>query len=490
MAGNPKSMGLGQRLVQKQTQRLVITQDLRQSIELLPLSNIELSEKIQKELMENPLLEDVAEGESFEPIAEKVPPERTERERGAAESDWRENTQDSYEGVTRESASSAAERSERKHQFLQNAVMSSQTLADHLIEQLRLTDAEPIVVRAGEMIISAIDNRGFLTQDLDELFAETGIKKRTAEKALQIIHGLDPLGCGARTVAQTLLIQARSLAPADVVVHNLLEHSFGDLERLDYRKIERETGYAESEIERSMQFIRTLEPYPGTLFAPQAPEYVVPDIIIEEIDGREEIIINDDWIPGLRVNEEYRDMLRASGQAERQYLQEKMNSAQWLIKSIRQRRMTLYRVTQSILEFQRDFFDRGPGNLKPLTLRQVAEKVELHESTISRVTTNKYVQTRWGVFELKDFFSGGLSSSEEGGEKESARNIQERIRHLVSAEDPEKPLSDQDLVELIKKEGVTIARRTVAKYRKMLKILPGERRRKLKRLQPAKALES
>ena len=249
-------------------------------------------------------------------------------------------------------------------------------------------------------------------------------------------------------------------------------------------KIERMTSFNREQIESSLQFVRTLEPYPATLYAPRIPEYIIPDVILIEIDGAIEIIINDDWLPALGINEEYKNMLRSQdrGSEDREYLQTKLTSAQWLMKSIRQRRQTLYRVMQSILEFQEDFFRHGHGHLKPLTLRMVAEKVELHESTVSRITTNKYAQTRWGVFELKYFFSSSLRSTGGSSDTHSARSIQDRIRQLVEEEDDDNPLSDQEIMERIKSGGVQIARRRVAKYRKILKILPADRRKKLKKL--------
>lgn len=486
-------MALSQNLVQKQTQRLVITQDLRQSIELLPLSNLELSERIQQEILENPLLEDrgeggEGEGESPSSQADRDLPVAPEPAREPAPEDreaddgWRSGREEfrEYSG----DRAGSAERTEQKHQFLQNAVRSTESLADHLLWQLRMSDLSPEQVTAGEVLISAIDDRGFLTQPLPELIKGTGVTLADAELALQQLYALDPIGCGARDIGESLLIQARLLRPDDEITARLLKEHFEDLEKFDYKKIEKMTSYNRDQIESSLQFVRTLEPYPATLYAPRIPEYIVPDVIVVEIDGEFQILINDDWLPALGINEEYRNMLKNQGRGsdDREYLQTKLTSAQWLMKSIRQRRQTLSRVMKSILEFQEDFFRKGHGHLKPLTLRMVAEKVELHESTVSRITTNKYAQTRWGVFELKYFFSSSLRSTGGSGDTHSARSIQDRIRQLVDEEDDDHPLSDQEIMERIKGEGVQIARRTVAKYRKILKILPADRRKKLKKL--------
>ncbi len=479
-------MALSQHLVQKQTQRLIITQDLRQSIELLPLSNLELRDRIQKELLENPLLEETGEAETAPATVADQPPESIEEAANAAA------TRDEYEGDenwqsnARDYASdrsSAAERSERKNQFLQNAVRSTESLADHLLWQLRMSDLSAEQLAAGEILISAIDERGFLVETVENLLSGSGIPLAAASEALEQIHQLDPIGCGARNVHESLYIQARLLKPDDNHALLLLEKHFEDLEKLDYKRIERVSGLSREDIESALVFIRTLEPYPGTLYASRPPEYVTPDVVVGEIDGKIEVIINDDWLPPLRINEEYKGMLRTSSSSEtdREYLQARLAQAQWLIKSVRQRRQTLYRVMLSITEFQEDFFRIGPSALKPLTLRMVAEKVELHESTVSRITTNKYVQTRWGVFELKYFFSSSLRSATGAG-SHSARSIQDRIKQLVEKENAEEPLSDQQLAELIKSEGVAIARRTVAKYRKLLRIPPADRRKKVNQL--------
>ena len=479
-------MALSQHLIQKQTQRLVITQDLRQSIELLPLSNIELSEKIEQELMENPLLESVSElqepdaaavsGEGPSGSEVVAPPER-ESQRGETEADlewWRESS----------GSGDGAERSERKQQFIENTLTAPESLGDHLLEQLRFTDASEADMLAGEIIISAIDNHGFIKERLEDLFEE-GDALQTGWRVLALIQGLDPVGCGARDIPETLLIQARVLRPEDKSTQTILTHHFSDLEKLNYKRIEKEAGLTREQVEESLKFIKTLEPYPGTLYSARRPDYVVPDILVMEVGEKLEVIINDEWMPRLSINQDYSGLLKGDSnvaQPDREFLQQRLNSAVWLLKSIRQRRQTLYRVTRSIADLQSEFFRRGPGHLIPLTLREVAEQVELHESTVSRITTNKYVQTRWGVHELKYFFSSSLKSATGGSAKHSARTIQDRIRQLVSEEDPNSPLSDQEIVEAIEKEGVQIARRTVAKYRQIQNILPADRRKKLKKL--------
>ena len=483
-------MALSQNLVQKQTQRLVITQDLRQSIELLALSTLELSEKIQKELLENPLLDSAGEFEGEAPDVQEASGKEEKPQQDSPEANPDENEgewwRDNVQGTLLRDSAQGAESSERKQQFLENTLSSPDTLAEHLLWQLRLSSLSEEEVYAGELVLSAIDNRGFFTESIENLIQDTDVTPAQIQKALEQIQALDPIGCGARDIAESLFIQASILKPEDTITQELLKNHLEDLERLDYKKIEKKTGFTREQMEESIKFIRTLEPYPGTLHSSKQPDYIVPDIIILEVDGNPEIIINDEWMPALQINEDYKNLLKGDGatsgsEADKEYLQSKLNSAVWMIKSIRQRRATLYKVTSSILEFQREFFKKGSGHLVPLTLRDVAEKVDLHESTVSRITTNKYVQTRWGVFELKYFFSSSLNSNT-GGQKHSARSIQDRIKQLIDEEDQENPLSDQDIMEKVRSEGVQIARRTVAKYRKILKILPADRRKKLKKL--------
>ena len=462
-------MALSQQLVQKQTQRLVMTQDLRQSIELLPLSNLELSERIQSELLENPLLELKEEEENREP-QERPERQSSEDDNSEAESRAREEYSD-YGQIDYEGA-------DRKNQFLQNAVTSHSSLQEYLTEQLRLTNLNAQEFEAATIIVSAIDQKGFLTESPEVLLEDQQLPPGGINKVLSTIRELDPPGCGVSGVQEALLVQA-ALQNAEPFVLKLLERHFEDLERLDYKKIEKETGCNETRIHSALQFIRTLEPFPGTLYSSREPDYVVPDLIVVELEDRINVIINDDWIPALQINESYKTLLSGGKEGDTEYLETKLSSATWLLRGIKQRRQTLYRTMQTIVEHQEDFFRKGHGHLVPLTLREVADDLEMHESTISRITTNKYVQTRWGIFELKYFFTSALRKAD-GGRGESSTNIKERVQKLVDAEDPSSPLSDQEIADRIASEGVSIARRTVAKYRKILNIPSAERRRILK----------
>jgi RNA polymerase sigma-54 factor len=474
-------MALSQQLVHKQTQKIIITQELRQSIELLPMSNLELAEKIQKEVLENPMLEmaEDARADAPEPVLESTP--APEEPRVSPDDD----NFNEYSAPEEFNLAAGREAADKKNQFLQNQVRTRETLADHLMWQIRMADLTPAQVEAAEFLISSIDERGYLREPAEELIKDTDITLANARSALRQIKRCDPIGCGAVSVVECLIAQVEILYPDDSTVLSVLQNHFESLEKLDFKKLER-AGFSEIEVDHALKVIRSLEPYPGTLYSDVSHDYIVPDMSVEDVDGRTEVFVEDEWIPELKINEEYRDLMKTGGKfsgkfsgEDREYLQSKLNAASVLIKSIRQRRHTMIQVMRSIIRHQEAFFKSGPGNLRPLTLREIAADVELHESTISRITTNKYVQTRWGIFELKHFFSSSLRNTS-GGDDHSARNIKERIQKLVQEE--KSPLSDQDIVQVLKNEGVEIARRTVAKYRKILKILPADRRKKLQGL--------
>ena len=314
-------MALSQQLVQKQTQKLVMTQDLRQSIELLPLSNLELSERIETELLENPLLELKEEEDSSRDAQEKEARQRersSEDDASESESRSREEYSD-YGQIDYEGA-------DRKNQFLQNAVTSHRSLQEYLIEQLRLTNLSPPEFEAATIIVSAIDQKGFLTESPEILLDDQNLPAGAINKILSTIRELDPPGCGVSGVQEALLVQA-ALQNAEPFVLKLLEHHFQDLERLDYKKIEKETGSNESRIHSALQFIRTLEPFPGTLYSSREPNYVVPDLIVVDLEDRIDVIINDDWIPSLQINEAYKKLLSGGKEGDTEYLETKLSSA-------------------------------------------------------------------------------------------------------------------------------------------------------------------
>jgi RNA polymerase sigma-54 factor len=470
-------MALSQTLVQKQTQKLIMTQDLRQSIELLPLSTMELAEKIQSELIENPLLEEVNNPEK--PKVEILSIAENKRDEI---NDFIKNSDVSWQDTySIDGPSRYDNEASNRNQKLIESKSQAKNLTEHLLEQLRLFSIKKSDYRIGEILISMLDEKGFLRFTVEELALELKVSNEKILEVLSIIHQLDPIGIGARDIQHTLLIQAQILYPGDEKLEQLIVENIKDLERLDYKRISRIMSISEDDVELLAKKIKALQPFPASPFISYRTDYIIPDVVVMETEGEFSIIVNDEWIPKLSINKDYKKyLMQLKTTTDKDYFDSKINSAKWLIRSINQRRQTLVRVMNSIVEFQIDFFRKGINFIKPLTLKDIAEKLNMHESTISRITTNKYVQTSWGILELKWFFSSGLKSH--AGEMESSKKIHEMIKNLIKNEEQENPFSDQDIVEYMKKEGIEIARRTVAKYRKVLKILPANHRKKLKDL--------
>ncbi|MCZ8155517.1 MAG: RNA polymerase factor sigma-54 [Leptospira sp.] len=471
-------MKLGNSLSQRQTQKLVMTSDLRQSIELLSMSTLELSDKIQNELLENPLLDEVGLDEK-QKMPELFSIEEVKRlEKLSHEKSTDVNWQESYSLEGPKSYNQEA--SDRNQKYIESSSRGI-SLEEHLLAQLRLIDITKREYDMGEFLISMIDDHGFIKEDLSILASEMKFPELKLRKVLSFIQELDPIGIGARNIQETLLIQAKILFPENDILHTLIKEYFNDLEKVDYKKIAKTLHVTEDDVSQLARLIKKLEPYPANLFQGKRIDYVVPDVVVKQVGSEFNIFINDEWLPKLSIQGEYKELLNTKlPPAEKEYFQTKYSSAQWLIRSIQQRRQTLQRVVSSIIDFQIEFFRGGITNVRPLTLKEVAEKLSLHESTISRITTNKYIQTTWGIYELKWFFSSGVKSTEGG--MESSKKIHELIRNLVKDEDEQNPLSDQDIVDLMEKKGIEIARRTVAKYRKVLKILPSNQRKRISNL--------
>ncbi len=471
-------MKLGTELALKQSQRLVMTNDLRQSIELLSLSTLELADKIQNELMENPLLDEITTEEkpktpelfSIEEVRriEKINHEKS------TDINWQESYSiDGPKGFDPDAG-------DRNQKFLESS-SKVVTLEEHLLSQLRLMNLTKGEFATAEILLSMLDEHGFINQNIPEIAKEFKVSEARIKKVLKLIQELDPVGVGTKNITETLLVQARVLYPHNSVLTSLIKNHIGDLEKFDYKKIAKYLNIMEEDVSNLARLVKRLQPYPASLFQTKKPDYVVPDVLVKEVSGEFNVFINDEWLPKLSVHDEYKEMMNTKlSPVEREYFQTKLSSAQWIIKSIQQRRHTLHRVVSCIIDFQIEFFRSGIVNMRPLTLKDIAEKLSLHESTISRITTNKYVQTTWGIFELKWFFSSGVKSLEGG--KESSKKIQEMIKTLVKEEKAEEPLSDQEIVDHMQKKGIEIARRTVAKYRKILKILPFNQRKRANHL--------
>ncbi|MBI3825837.1 MAG: RNA polymerase factor sigma-54 [Candidatus Rokubacteria bacterium] len=475
-------MALEARLSQRLSQRVVMTPLLQQAIQLLQLSTLELQEVVQKELLENPLLEEVnvetpettppGEPPAPAPAAEAPPvepPRESDRQTDDLPFDLTAVMFDDHE------ERSLVAQEDRDDLPFENMVRSSTSLTDHLDEQLRFASEDPKVRLIGTEIIGNLDEDGYLRAEVAEIAQRCRVEAAEVDRALTLIQGFDPAGVAARSIQECLLIQLRADPPVDPLSVDIVEEHFEDLTRRRYPDIARALKQPLDRVMESVEEIMGLEPKPGRRFGGNDSRYIVPDVVVHKMGTEYVVVLNEDGIPRLRVNALYRSLLRNSGDEAKQYVEQKLRSAVWLIKSVDQRQRTLRKVTQSIVKFQREFLDKGLAHLRPLSLRDVGEDISMHESTISRVTTNKYVETPQGLFELKFFFHSGIASDD--GEMKSSVSVKKMIQDLLASEDSTKPLSDQEVAQVLKSRGLVIARRTVAKYREELGILPSHQRR-------------
>ncbi len=472
------------------SQQLVMTPQLQQAIKLLQLSRLELVNLVQQELQENPMLEEGLETEEIanaeierevespdapQPEAPEGPAEREASDaEKIADIDW-QNYMDSNPQT---SFSEAREDDERRS--LESTLTRRESLAEHLEWQLQLSTLEEDERSAARHIIGNIDDDGYLRDSIAELARESGLGEEVIEAALRKVQSLDPPGVAARDLRECLLLQMDALGIDDPLVRRIVGECLELLQKRDLRGIARVLGASIEDVAVACKVIGTLEPWPGRAYGGEDPVYITPDIHVVKLGDDYHILLNEDGLPKLRINNLYRDVLqRGNGVAKdtKDYVQDKVRSALWLIKSIHQRQRTIYKVMQSILKNQREFFDRGINYLKPLNLRDVADDIEMHESTVSRVTSNKYVHTPQGIFELKYFFNSSISRID--GDAVASESVKERIRKIIANEDPRRPLSDQRIAEMLKSANIDIARRTVTKYREALNILSSTRRREV-----------
>ena len=481
-------MAMEARLSLRQSQRVVMTPLLQQAIQLLQLSTLELQEVVQKELLENPLLEEVptetpetpeatAPGETPAPTApttaetQPLEPPPVDRERGTDDLPF-DLTAVMFDDHEERSLVAQEDRDELP---FENMVRSVSSLTDYLDEQLRFAVEDETIRRIGNEIIGNLDEDGYLRAEVSEIADRCRVTAEEVEKVLALVQAFDPPGVAARSIQECLLIQLKSDPNPDPVSVEIVEQYFDDLTKRRYPDIARALKLSLDRVMESVEEIMSLEPKPGRRFGGSDSRYIVPGVVVHKMGNEYVVVLNEDGIPRLRVNSLYRSLLRNSGDEARAYVEQKLRSAVWLIKSVDQRQRTLRKVTQSIVKFQREFLDKGLPYLRPLSLRDVGEDISMHESTISRVTTNKYVETPQGLFELKYFFHSGIASGT--GEMVSSVSVKKMIQDLLANEDPSKPLSDQEVAQILKGRGLVIARRTVAKYREELGILPSHQRR-------------
>jgi len=478
-------LGLQQSLIL--TQQLVMTPQLQQAIKLLQLSRLELAEMIQQEMEQNPALEEAnieeasdqkitaQEGESTSLDKETPVKEVTIDEKVRTDTDW-ENYINEYNSTGRvytESESTAAPNFEA-------FTSEKKTLKEHLQWQLMLHALDEKEEKIGHTIIGNLNRDGYLCTDLEEIALTFEEDITIVENVLSILQTFDPPGVCARDLCETLLIQVQQLGIDNPIISEIIKNHLKNLENRNSKKIAKALKISTDDVRAAVKIIQYLEPKPGRKFSSEEPAYITPDIYVYKQEDGFKIVMNDDGLPKLKINRFYKNAIANGNKISKDtknYLNEKMQSASWLIKSIHQRQKTIYLVMESILKFQSEFFEKGIAYLKPLILKDIAEDIEMHESTISRVTTNKYAYTPQGLFELKYFFNSSIQRI--GGESMASASVKEKIRLLINNEDPESPLSDEKLSTILQTSNIQIARRTVAKYRKVLNILPSNKRKQL-----------
>ncbi len=470
----------------KLAQQLVMTPQLQQAIKLLQLSRLELAELINQQMIENPVLE---EERVEEAVPDQEPAETHQAEAEAKENGERSDEQ-SYDdlnwenfldkfvtsdaGIQNES-DDGGDRVEPETRMAKNV-----SLCEHLLWQLRLSDFSREEEEMAECLIGNLDENGYLKMPLDHIAQEFKTTEAEIEKVLKKVQGFDPAGVAARALQECLLLQLQQWRVQNPLAEKIVSHYFKELEKKDFRTIVRKEKTTLELVKEAAKVISDLEPKPGRPFGEERVQYITPDISVYRTgDGDSySIILNEDGLPKLRINSYYLNLLRSdSPGATKEYIREKLQGAMWLIRSIYQRQRTIYRVMESIIRFQKNFFDKGVTQLKPLVLREVARDIQMHESTVSRVTTNKWVHTPHGIFGMKFFFNSKINSTE--GEALASESVKERIRQVMCQESSGKPFSDRELVSILRKEyGIEIARRTVAKYRENMGLLCSGKRKK------------
>ena len=479
-------MALELRQQLKLTQQLIMTPQLQMAIKLLQLSRLELMDTVRRELEENPALEEIPESAGDEQLTETevpAPPptemsptqEVTIQEKIHDEIDWSGFLED-YSTPSRVSH----ETEDREGPKYEAFITRKESLNDHLLWQFLMTKPSREDEQIASLIIGNLNRDGYLATSVEELAANGNIPVERVEKVLALLQTFDPVGVCARDLRECLLIQARYLGCGGTIVTDIISEHLPNLEKKNYKAIGKALKVSMDEIVSAVSVIKGMEPRPGRQFSDENPQYITPDIYVHKLDNEFVVVLNDDGMPKLRVNSLFKRSVsrgrRMTNEAE-DYIHDKMRSAAWLIKSIHQRQKTIYKVMESILRYQREFFEEGITHLKPMVLRDVAQDIGMHESTISRVTTNKYAHTPQGIFELKYFFNSSIQR-DEGGAIASA-SVMEKIRQIIASEDHRRPHSDDKIAHILKQENITIARRTVAKYREMMRVLPSNKRKEI-----------
>jgi len=480
-------------LQMRQTQRLVMTPKLQQALKLLQVPTLELQQILKQEILQNPLLEEVDEVEEDEeelgseeatPEAEagaepEVPEARVPDEEEPRTSDSEKDPEVSWDEYFNDGFDLGYKRSEDQEEFFERVPVARTSYVESLLSQLRILTDDPVELQIGEYLIGSLNETGYLTCSLAEVANTFKVELAQVEKVLGYIQSMEPVGIGARSLQEALLIQLRHRGMAESITAEIVRNHFEALKQRKYAEIAKRLHISVEEVQEHANVIKDLDPKPGYELSTDDVRYITPDLIVERVGEEYVVFLNDKNIPRLRISTAYRrelDRTNSNGNKEtRDFILGRLSSARWLIQTIEQRRRTMVKVMECIVDEQREFFEKGPGFLRPLTLQQVASRIGMHESTVSRVTTNKYVQTPRGVFELKYFFSSSLDT--EDGDEVSAKAAKTRILEIIGKEEARRPLSDQKIADILKKDGLIIARRTVAKYREQLRILPARLRK-------------
>jgi len=487
------SIRLGYDLTIEQAQKLVMTPELIQAIQILQFNTQELDSYVEEQILVNPVLEHVS-GEANDSAgteanaggssdSKSTPDDMRKPDEMSAgskdeEFDWKEYIKDrQYDDISYKQWEDRS--GEEKENSYEQYVSSDITLPEHLMFQLHFSSKKAGCRRVGRYIIESLDQNGYMTSTVEEIAEATGAPVDKVLEVLDMIHGFDPMGVGARNPAECLIIQLRQTGQLTETFERVINEHLEDLASSRFGVIAKDMGISPKEVQRMSDIIKTLEPKPGRLFASEMEtKYIVPDVIVEKVDDDYVVTVNEHSTPRLMISSYYQSLLKRSEEDDNlsKYLSDKVNSAIWLIKSIEQRKQTIYDVVSAVVKYQKDFLDKGNKYLKTLTLKDIAEEVGIHESTVSRSINGKYLQCPRGVFEIKYFFSAGVSGSH--GEGISSNSIKEFIKEIVDGEDPKSPHSDQEMVEMLKEKGIKISRRTVAKYRDEMHILSSSKRRR------------
>jgi RNA polymerase sigma-54 factor len=475
----------------KQQQNLAMTPQLQQAIKLLTLTHLEMTNVIAEELVENPMLEELGgESDSSENSDNDSPAEMDVVE--AKSEDFQEAPimkdnddfdWDSYADSFNSNSSTpnmASNSDPDEMPSYENMISKGMTLAEHLEWQLKMENLSDNEWKVAHLIIGNINDDGYLEANLDDIIEEIGIKREVALDILEMIKRLDPVGCGSINLQDCLLAQARIAEERSPLLEKIIRDHLEDLQSKSFDKISKALAVSIEQVKKTALLLQNFHPKPGRLIAPQETHYILPDIYVVEVSGEFAVQVNDEGIPRLRISKLYQDMMKKGAGKKTdeasEFVKEKLRAAEWLIKSIQNRQKTIEKVSKAIVAKQQDFFKKGPKSLKPMVLKDVANEIGMHESTVSRVTTNKYMHTPIGTFELKYFFNTGIGGKD-GSADIASEVLKLKIKAIFDAENVAKPLSDQKVVEILAREGLTVARRTVTKYREMLGIMPSSKRK-------------